>query len=137
MNLELAVIYSDAFLTKLTWQVLIEGYLTSLLDLEHGHIKILNALLLQAMSSLLSQWITSGPRSNRNLRYLCYRIYILCSSLTTLPTLYLHVSGPIPTCDLLGVNYSLGTVNSNTVNSKFHLIRSFFEIFARFLSFHV
>ena len=30
-----------------------------------------------------------------------------------------------------------GTLNSNTVNSKFHLIRSFFEIFARFLSFHV
>ena len=26
---------------------------------------------------------------------------------------------------------------SGTVNSKFHLIRSFFEIFARFLSFHV
>ena len=34
-------------------------------------------------------------------------------------------------------NYRSGTVNSNTVNSKFHLIRSFFEIFARFLSFHV
>ena len=33
--------------------------------------------------------------------------------------------------------YRLGTVNSNTVNSKFHLIQSFFEIFARFLSFHV
>ena len=33
--------------------------------------------------------------------------------------------------------YRLGTLNSNTVNSKFHLIRSFFEIFARFLSFHV
>ena len=33
--------------------------------------------------------------------------------------------------------YRSGTVNSNTVNSKFHLIRSFFEIFARFLSFHV
>ena len=33
--------------------------------------------------------------------------------------------------------YRLGTVNSNTVNSKFHLIRSFCEIFARFLSFHV
>ena len=30
-----------------------------------------------------------------------------------------------------------GTLNSNTVNSKFHLIRSFFQIFARFLSFHV
>ena len=26
--------------------------------------------------------------------------------------------------------YRSGTVNSNTVNSKFHLIRSFFEIFA-------
>ena len=33
--------------------------------------------------------------------------------------------------------YRSVTVNSNTVNSKFHLIRSFFEIFARFLSFHV
>ena len=33
--------------------------------------------------------------------------------------------------------YRLGTVNSNTVNSKFHLIRSFFEILARMLSFHV
>ena len=33
--------------------------------------------------------------------------------------------------------YRSDTVNSNTVNSKFHLIRSFFEIFARFLSFHV
>ena len=34
-------------------------------------------------------------------------------------------------------HYRSGTVNSNTVNSKFHLIRSLFEIFARFLSFHV
>ena len=33
--------------------------------------------------------------------------------------------------------YRSGTVNSKTVNSKFHLIRSFCEIFARFLSFHV
>ena len=33
--------------------------------------------------------------------------------------------------------YRSGTVNSNTFNSKFHLIRSFFEIFATFLSFHV
>ena len=33
--------------------------------------------------------------------------------------------------------YRSGTLNLNTVNSKFHLIRSFFEIFARFLSFHV
>ena len=35
------------------------------------------------------------------------------------------------------LSYRSGTVNSNTVNLKFHLIRSFFEIFARFLSFHV
>ena len=33
--------------------------------------------------------------------------------------------------------YRSGTVNSNTVNSKFHLVRSFFGIFARFLLFHV
>ena len=33
--------------------------------------------------------------------------------------------------------YRSGTVNSNTVNSKFHLIWSFFEISARILSFHV
>ena len=33
--------------------------------------------------------------------------------------------------------YRSGTVNSNKVNSKFHLIRSFFEILARILSFHV
>ena len=38
---------------------------------------------------------------------------------------------------LIFYQYRSGTVNSNTVNSKFHLIRSFFEIFARFLSFHV
>ena len=36
----------------------------------------------------------------------------------------------------VSVYYRSGTVNSNTVNSKFHLIRSFFKIFARFLSFH-
>ena len=35
------------------------------------------------------------------------------------------------------LTYRSGMLNSNTVNSKFHLIRSFFEIFARFLSFHV
>ena len=33
--------------------------------------------------------------------------------------------------------YRLGTFNSNTVNSKFHLIPSFLEIFATFLLFHV
>ena len=34
-------------------------------------------------------------------------------------------------------NYRMGTVNSKMVNSKFHLIQSFCEIFSRFLSFHV
>ena len=34
-------------------------------------------------------------------------------------------------------NYRSGTLNSNTVNLKLHLIPSFGEIFARFLSFHV
>ena len=33
--------------------------------------------------------------------------------------------------------YRSGTVNSNMVNSKFHLIRSCCEYLARFLSFHV
>ena len=33
--------------------------------------------------------------------------------------------------------YNAGTLDSNMVNSKFHLIRSFFEILARILSFHV
>ena len=33
--------------------------------------------------------------------------------------------------------YRLRTVNSNTVNSKFHLIRSYCEYLARILSFHV
>ena len=33
--------------------------------------------------------------------------------------------------------YRFGTVNLNTVNSKFYLIQSFFEIFARFLSVHI
>ena len=35
------------------------------------------------------------------------------------------------------LKYKSDTVNSNMVNLKFYLIRSFFEIFARFLSFHV
>ena len=32
-------------------------------------------------------------------------------------------------------NYRLGPVNSNTGNSKFHLIQTFFKISATFLSF--
>ena len=34
-------------------------------------------------------------------------------------------------------NYRLCTVNLNMVNSKFHLIQSFFENFAKLLSFPV
>ena len=36
-----------------------------------------------------------------------------------------------------GLIYRSGMVNSNTVNSKFHLIRSYCENISRFLSFHV
>ena len=39
--------------------------------------------------------------------------------------------------ELINQHYRSGTVNSNTVNSKFHLIRSCCEYLARFLSFHV
>ena len=49
---------------------------------------------------------------------------------------YYRFTIPLHTCDTL--NYSImGTVNSNTVDSKFHLIQSFCKIFARFLLFHV
>ena len=45
---------------------------------------------------------------------------------------------PNPALDLaLFFRYRSGTVNSNTVNSKFHLIRSYCEYLARTLSFHV
>ena len=43
----------------------------------------------------------------------------------------------LPSDALILAGYRSGTVNSNTVNSKFHFIRSFFEIFATFLLFHV
>ena len=37
----------------------------------------------------------------------------------------------------IGLSLGFFKYRSGTVNSKFHLIRSFFEIFARFQSFHV
>ena len=40
-------------------------------------------------------------------------------------------------CSLLIVNYILGSLKSNTINSKFHLIRSLDQLFARLLLFHV
>ena len=59
-----------------------------------------------------------------------------------------QLDGPVISTDSKSLNartksvkfnryYRSGTLNSNTVNSKFHLIRSFFEILARILSFHV
>ena len=49
-----------------------------------------------------------------------------------------HYTGSTPPLVKFQFNwYRSGTVNSNTVNSKFHLIRSLFEIFARFLLFYV
>ena len=54
---------------------------------------------------------------------------------------YLKLRIPKPGCIdakvIVLVHYRSGTVNSNTVNSKFHLIRSYCEYLARILSFHV
>ena len=61
--------------------------------------------------------------------------------LTTNELSWFHFQNALNTKVLLNYyfdgHYRSGTVNSNTINSKFHLIRSLFEIFARFLSFHV
>ena len=40
-----------------------------------------------------------------------------------------HQSRSITMIEMVSTNYRQGTVNSNTVNSKFHLIRSYCEIF--------
>ena len=56
------------------------------------------------------------------------KIYFLSSvSMNAIVYLLLH----------LKIRFSCAEYRSGTVNSKFHLIRSFCEIFARFLSFHV
>ena len=52
-------------------------------------------------------------------------------------TTHSYFDNSVSICPTSVSYYRSGTFNSNTVNSKFHLIRSFFEIFARFLSFHV
>ena len=76
----------------------------------HGFIRILKVSDIQAVTNELSK---------QNIRLL-----------------EIVITSSVPTGNIL-VHYRSGTVNSNTVNSKFHLIRSFFEIFARFLSFQV
>ena len=52
-------------------------------------------------------------------------------------TFFIFLSFKVWFWDWKFMEYRSGTVNSNMVNSKFHLIQSLFEIFARFLSFHV
>ena len=64
--------------------------------------------------------------------YLCLILYFGIVSVLV-PVQFL---APLKFC-LIKSLYRSGTVNSNTVNLKFHLIRSFFEIFVRFLSFDV
>ena len=51
----------------------------------------------------------------------------------------LKYSPDVDSCHYFSVddNYRSGTVNSNTVNSKFHLIRSYCKYLATILSFHV
>ena len=51
--------------------------------------------------------------------------------------LWLELSGVFLHCCVAKTVYRSGTANSNTVNSKFHLIRSLDQDFARLLSFHV
>ena len=63
----------------------------------------------------------------------CYR-----NSLTFLTSGKLALNGPAMISSKIQNRLSRAcTVNSNTVSSKFHLIRSFCEIFVWFLSFHV
>ena len=63
LSLEPLMIHFDVYLTGPTWQVLIEGYLTSVLLLHQltfglrwfGYIRILKVSVLEAMPSQLSQ----------------------------------------------------------------------------------
>ena len=68
------------------------------------------------------------PPSPEQIRYLQKMVYS-----------FMLFPSPLWDSELLSrfCNYRSGMVNSNMANSKFHLIQSFFEIFARFLSFHV
>ena len=65
------------------------------------------------------------------------KLYLVPCSAQQLYTETIECWGEKFGLDFSVLRYRSGTVNSNTVNAKFHLIRSFFEIFARFLSFHV
>ena len=81
----------------------------------------------------LSRKITYGYKSHKILEYFTSSnvIKAWCSSQK-----FITVDTDFP-CLLTEFKYRSRTVNSNTVNSKFHLIRSLLEILATILSFHV
>ena len=81
-----------------------------------------------------------GHLANKKLQFGTIKIYVSANR-TTLQEIRipLHEDRFIQslTNAIQYIHYRSGMVNLNTVNSKLHLIWSFCEIFARFLSFHV
>ena len=90
------------------------------------------------MGGSVGQWVASGHITKYQINLdlieinqFCLKIYFL------LRHPHLWVDGGF-SGSVRGVrSYRSRMLNLNTVNSKFHLIRSFFEILARILSFHV
>ena len=62
-------------------------------------------------------------------------VSVIISSFSKIPYSFIHTGEYWPSVSV--VRYRSGTVNSNTINSKFHLIRSYCDYLARILSFHV
>ena len=80
---------------------------------------------------------SKNPSCDESTFYIAQLTTVYSYGLFTLPD---SDTIPIPfrtASQMAKMYYRSGTANSKTVNSKFHLIRSFCEIFARFLSFHV
>ena len=78
-------------------------------------------------NSLVKNWNINNfhnPNKYLQINFYNYNINLLLS---------LTKQSQLSTC----IYYRLGTLNSNTINSNFHFIWSFCEIFARFLLFHV
>ena len=68
---------------------------------------------------------------NNLLQFSCVDKYLLCASALIWCFFFFcsYDDSWILPCFVVVYLYRLGTVNSNTVNSKLHLIRSYYEIF--------
>ena len=66
----------------------------------------------------------------------CHKDNSVKLKLGTSLAFYINYETIFQTFDYQIYNYRSGTANSNTVNSKLHLIQSLGQDFARFLSFH-